>query len=139
MSSLIPFGYTTPDAAARLDALMDGEQIMLVDIRYSTKSLKRPEWSMERLRARYGNRYLWLRSLGNVNYFTHGSIQIAAPDIGIPRLLSGLEQGYTCVLLCTCTRYASCHRKVICELVQAQLPDVEIVQPENNILARKDI
>lgn len=131
MPSLIPFGYSTPDATSRLDALMSDEQTILIDIRYSVKSLKRPEWSGEALQARYGKRYLWLQSLGNRNYFTHGPIEIARPDIGIPRLLSGLEKGYTLILLCTCKEYAHCHRKVIVEMVQEHMPSVEVIHPDS--------
>jgi len=131
MPNLIPFGYAAPGSSECLDTLMQGEQIMLVDIRYSVKSLKRPEWSGEALRARYGKRYLWLQSLGNVNYYTHDPITIARPDIGIPRLLSGLEKGYTLILLCACKRYEICHRKMIVEMVQERVPSVTVVQPES--------
>lgn len=126
---IIPFGYSTPDSQSVLDRLMADENAYLVDIRYSVKSLNKPEWSFEQLKARYGKRYLWIKDLGNVNYFNHGPIQIANPEVGIPRVVSGVEQGYTLILLCTCTRYESCHRKVIVELLQKALLNVEVVHP----------
>lgn len=126
---IIPFGYSTPDSQSALDQLMTDENAYLVDIRYSVKSLNKPEWSFGQLKARYGNRYLWIKDLGNVNYFNHGPIQIANALVGIPRLVKGVEQGYTLILLCTCTRYEGCHRKVVVELLQKALPDVEVVHP----------
>jgi hypothetical protein len=126
---VIPFGYSVPSSQAILDQLMADENAYLVDIRYSVKSLNKPEWSFGQLKERYGKRYLWIKDLGNVNYFNHGPIQIANALVGIPRLVKGVEQGYTLILLCTCTRYEGCHRKVVVELLQKILPDVEVVHP----------
>lgn len=126
---IISFGYSIPSSQSVLDRLMADENTYLVDIRYSVRSLNKPEWSAELLKARYGKRYLWIKDLGNVNYFNHGPIQIAHPEIGIPRLVKGVEQGYTLILLCTCARYEVCHRKVVIELLRQSLPDVEVVHP----------
>jgi hypothetical protein len=136
---VLPFGYSTPDSQAALDRLMADENTYLVDIRYSVKSLNKPEWSFEKLKERYGAKYLWIKALGNVNYFNHGPVQIADPDAGIPRLVKGVAQGFTLILLCTCARYEGCHRKVVIELLQKSLPNIEVVHPgrveSSNMLA----
>lgn len=127
---LIPFGYSTPNAAARLAALMQDERAILCDIRSSVASQKKPGWSGEALRQAYGKRYVWIRSLGNINYYQRGApIQLANPATGIPRLLDGLAKGYTIILLCTCDDYETCHRRVVVELVQEHCPDVVVEQP----------
>lgn len=131
MAKIIPFGYSTSGAADRLDALMSDEQVMLVDIRESVKSIKKPEWSGDNLHTKYGRRYLWIQSLGNINYFRHGApIKIRDLDAGLPRLVKGLERGYTLILLCSCARYESCHRRVVVEALQKVMSDVEVEQPD---------
>jgi len=127
---VIPFGYSAPDSRSALDRLMASERTYLVDVRYSTRSVNKPEWSADSLKESYGARYLWIKDLGNINYFGHGPIQIAHPEIGIPRLMNGLKQGYTLILLCTCTRYEGCHRKVVIDLLLESMPDAQIEVPD---------
>jgi uncharacterized protein (DUF488 family) len=127
---IIPFGYSVAHAQDRLATLMEDERAILVDIRYSVKSKSKPLWSGDALQELYKKRYLPIKSLGNKNYFQHGApIEIADSETGIPRLLDGLNQGYTIVLLCTCSNYKTCHRKVVVDLVKEQLPDCEVVLP----------
>lgn len=131
---IIPFGYSTPGARERLDALMQDEKAYLVDIRFSTASKKKPEWSEAILSDRYA-RYMWIKALGNERRFEKRPtnapipIKIFHPEIGIPRLINGLKQGYNLILLCTCPNYETCHSKVVVDMVRKQLPEVEIVQP----------
>lgn len=129
---VIPFGYSSPNARTTLDALMaEDERVILVDIRYSIESRRKPEWSGKALHSRYGSgRYLWLKSLGNENVFVTGApIKVYRPQEGIARLITGLQKGYTLILLCTCPEYERCHRKAVVDLLRKQLPDVEVVQP----------
>jgi hypothetical protein len=46
---IIPFGYSSDDAQARLADLMQNERTILVDIRYSVTSKNKPEWAGEKL------------------------------------------------------------------------------------------
>lgn len=128
--NVCPFGYSTADAVARLATLMQEENTILVDIRYSTKSLRKPEWSGQALQERYGNRYLWIRELGNENYFNHGEIKIHDPAQGIPRLMKGIERGYKLIMLCTCSDYSKCHRRTVVEMLCSQMPGVRVMQPD---------
>lgn len=130
---VIPFGYSAPNATQTLDVLMaQDSRAILVDIRYSTVSRNKPAWSHDALQAKYGNRYLWIKDLGNVNYFQHGMpIKIANAERGIPRLVTGLERGYTLIPLCTCANYDTCHRRVVVEMLREKVSDIEVVQPNH--------
>lgn len=127
---IIPFGYSTPNAQPTLDRLMEDKRAILVDIRYTPYSKKRPEWRQEALEARYGTRYRHVPSLGNVNHANGGEIRLANATQGIPFLVDGLRKGYTLIVMCTCANYSTCHRKTVCELVKAALPEVEVVLDE---------
>jgi hypothetical protein len=123
-----PIGYSAPGASMSLETLMQDEQTILVDIRFSVKSMRKPAWSGSALRERYGNRYLWIQELGNVNYYSGGDIKLHRPEKGIERLMMGLQKGYNLILLCTCNEYETCHRKKVVELLQQAEPEVEVVQ-----------
>lgn len=125
-----PFGYSAPGASTSLDALMSDEKAILIDIRFSTKSMRKPAWSGSALRARYGNRYLWIQELGNVNYYNGGPIKLHNPDDGISRLVRGLQKGYNLILLCTCSTHETCHRKEVVDRLKIVMPEVEVVQPD---------
>jgi hypothetical protein len=125
-----PIGYSAPGASTSLETLMQDEQTILVDIRFSVKSMRKPGWSGSALRERYGKRYLWIRELGNVNFYNGGPIKIHRPEEGIGRLVTGLQKGYNLILLCTCSEYETCHRKKVVELLQKAMPAVEVVQPD---------
>jgi hypothetical protein len=124
-----PVGYSAPGARAYIETLLKDERTILVDTRYSTASKRKPEWSYRALQERYGKRYLWIRELGNINYFNGGPIEIADLTAGIARLLSGLDRGYSLILLCTCQNYETCHGKVVVEALQEAREDVQIVHP----------
>jgi len=127
---VIPFGYSVPGAMEHLDSLLQDESTMLVDIRYSNVSKKKPEWSGDSLRGRYDKQYIHIRALGNRNYFAHGTpIEIDDLKVGLARLINGLKRGYTLILLCTCPLYETCHRKVVIDELLKYMPDVEVIQP----------
>jgi uncharacterized protein (DUF488 family) len=125
-----PLGYSVPGASEHLDALMQDEKMVLVDTRLSPRSRWQPQWNKKALQEQYRGRYLWLgATLGNKNYNNGGPIKLADPDNptdGIARLVTGLQKGYSLVLLCACKDYGQCHRKVICELLHQAMPEVEI-------------
>ena len=56
---------------------------------------------------------------------------MANPAVGIAGLVQYLKEGHELILLCKCVEYEECHRKLIVDLLLAQLPDVEVVQPED--------
>ncbi len=52
---------------------------------------------------------------------------LAAPAIGIPQVVSRLQRGESLVLLCACAQVTRCHRRVVAELVQAEIPGVPVI------------
>ena len=132
---VIPFGYAHPGSEALLHSLMmQDEKTLLVDIRrmpYCNWNKGKNAWQQKALQEKYEARYHFAGFyLGNLNYKTGGPIKIAHPDAGIRGLKMYLEDGYTLILLCGCQDYATCHRRVVCELLQAELPTLDIVQSD---------
>ena len=129
---LLPVGYGAPLHRTCIDqALVCLPTALLLDTRWSARS-RRPGWSGAALRRRYGPRYLPLgHLLGNMAYREPGQIRIAALPQGVAALLEQLQQGHTpLLLLCGCAEYLRCHRRQICEAVQAADPSVTVWQPE---------
>lgn len=128
-----PVGYSERQAGELLDSLMSSSSTLLIDIRYAPWS-QRPEWRKEALEQKYGARYRSAgRYLGNVNYQGGGSIRIANAPVGIRGLCKYLAEGHDLVLLCACKEYEQCHRKTVIDLLQQQLPTVEVV-PSSSLL-----
>src|SRR2546421_10478963 len=129
-AKVIPFGYGARGSMEQLDALMQDERTALIDTRYSPHA-RRVEWRQGALKAKYDRRYMWLgETLGNINYNNGGPIQLAQPEQGIGRLVNGLQSGWSLVLLCQCPNYEQCHRRVIVEMLTAQMPEVEVVHSD---------
>jgi hypothetical protein len=126
---IIPFGYAN-GGIPELERLMAMENAYLVDIRLSPRSA----WqalNKEALQARWPSRYIHMPELGNVNYNRQEQgIKIADETQGIARLINGISQGYTLLLMCGCKRYESCHRKTVVSLLQRAMPDVPISMPD---------
>src|SRR6266852_3116963 len=77
--TIYTLGYSQPKAAARLEHLMHHPRALLVDVRYQPVSRWNPQWNRASLAGRYGQRYVWERRLGNVNYRSRNlSIELAA-------------------------------------------------------------
>jgi hypothetical protein len=125
---IIPFGYSN-GGITELERLMSDEWAYLVDIRLSPRS-KFQAFNQEALQARFHSRYIPMPELGNVNYRNDQPIRIAHPDRGIARLMNGIRQGYTIVLMCGCKQYASCHRRTVINLLTTAMPDVSIEMPD---------
>lgn len=58
---------------------------------------------------------------------------LANPAIGIRGLVMYLREGYDLILLCGCSSYAECHRRLIVELLCKAMPEVEVVFPEQTV------
>lgn len=131
---VVEFGYAGAGGEERLHQLMQDERAVLVDIRLSPRSRWQPQFNRSALESKYTSRYLWLgNKLGNLNYKPEDrtkGIQIAAPRDGTARLLTGLERGFTLILMCACRDYASCHRHTVIDLLRERVPELEVVHPE---------
>lgn len=101
----------------------------LIDTRYNPVS-RRPEWCMASLRRTLGDCYVWMQSLGNVNY-RGGDIKLHRPDVALPMVRDLLRSGPV-ILLCQCNDHTTCHRSVAAEWLSQRLgnPVVHLPPPE---------
>jgi hypothetical protein len=125
--ALATFGYSSKemDVARELEGVMQvNKQAYLIDTRLVPWCTWSKRWQRPTLKQHYGNRYLWKGDwLGNVNHAQPDRlIQLADEQQGLPWLVHGLEKGFTLILLCGCSTYETCHRKVLYDKVTAQYP-----------------
>jgi len=114
-------GYTAPGSGQEVAQLMADPRMLLIDIRFLPVSRWRPEWRKSALMVTYGSRYLHVRGLGNVNYrHRERGIQLYAPEVSLYKLGQLMTCGYSLILLCACREYASCHRRVVYDLLMQQ-------------------
>jgi len=125
---IIPYGYSN-GGVIELERLMRERSAYLVDIRLSPRS-QFQAFNREALQARFHKRYIHIPERGNVNYRKGQPIQIAHPDRGIERLVNGISQGYTIVLMCGCKEYSSCHRHTVVDLLLEAQPEANIEMPD---------
>jgi hypothetical protein len=122
--TIYTLGYSKPGAAALLERLMRNPRACLLDVRYRPISRWNPQWNYAALTARYRERYVWERRLGNVNYWSHElPIQLAEDSQEAVREAAALVcAGTWLVLLCVCADERACHRSYVAKLMQDALP-----------------
>jgi hypothetical protein len=121
---LCPLGY-----AARIDSLVEAlmqeyPQVVLLDIRLHARSRWCSAWNKSVLWAKWGERYVHEKRLGNVNYqYDDRPVKLLDPEAVLPSLLVQLQQGAIFLLLCACKNYDACHRKVVFEYIMQRCAD----------------
>ncbi len=128
--TIYTMGYQgwTPAAFCRAVRARDG---LLVDVRYAARSRNRA-WTKSALLEEFGERYLHVRDLGNVNYRAVGRpIEIADLEAGAKTVESLLTMvPGALILLCACKDVATCHRKVVADALAERFGmDVEHIEP----------
>lgn len=124
---LYTVGYTTLEGFGQLQEFL-AHGVLLVDIRYFPASRWKPEWSRKRLCEQLAPNYQHIRELGNINYFSLDlPIQLLDAKQGVSRIVSLLEQGRDICLLCACADWQKCHRRVVADLVQQELANIQTV------------
>lgn len=124
---LYTIGYAGLQSVEQLQSFL-AQKVFLVDIRYFPSSRWQPEWSRKQLRERFAPNYCHIRELGNVNYQAHNlPIQLLDAERGISLIVSLLQQGFDICLLCTCADWQKCHRRVVADLIQQELADIELI------------
>ena len=119
--ALYTLGYAARGSELELARLMADPKTLLVDIRLVPASRWCPQWRKAVLSATYGERYLHLVGLGNLNYKDRDKgIQLLAPDAALLELHRLQASGWSLVLLCACADYAVCHRRTVYELLVSQ-------------------
>jgi uncharacterized protein (DUF488 family) len=124
--ALYDLGYADfkdPNLLAAVQKL-DGR---LVDIRYSPRA-RVPAYNQGNLTSALGERYAWLRSLGNVNY-KGGPIQILDMDSGLSTVMQLLRE-HPVFLMCACWNRLECHRfHIVRAIEQTYGVKSQILQP----------
>jgi hypothetical protein len=128
-----PCGYAAH--APLIEHLMHEQpQLVMIDTRRVAWS-KMPAWRAETLKATYGERYRQAgKSLGNLNYQRGGPIRLADLATGLRGLRHWLQHGVDLLLLCGCAVYEQCHLSTIVTALQADMPEVEVIMPEQLVL-----
>lgn len=129
MSELLTIGYTEPNAQERIDAFLAHPNTILVDIRFSARSRWAGHFGKGALEASYKKQYIHVPEFGNVNYRPENrdrGIELAWPDLGLKRIMPLLRSGHSVMLLCACKGYEKCHRKVVYDLVMAEMSKAEL-------------
>lgn len=120
--TILTIGYTEPNAQSRIDEFLQDENAALVDIRLNPRSRWQPAFNKSALEKRYPAQYIHVEALGNVNYKDRArGIDLLDARSGISQLVYLIARGYPLMLLCACKDYERCHRKVVYELVMAEL------------------
>lgn len=104
-------GYAGHSAQA-LKQLAENLDATVVDIRYNRQSAN-PSFTFAAMAALLGERYTFIRALGNINY-KGGPIKLFAPEAGI-RELQAMRGNL--ILLCMCSDFDTCHRKQVAALL----------------------
>lgn len=121
MKRLLHFGYQGKKPADLLPTIEAGA--VIVDCRIQPFSRFNAAWNKGGLEKLLGDGYQHARVLGNVNY-KGGPIELVDPEAGL-NLLGQLLEQQDVVVMCVCSNYAQCHRKVVVELAQARWPELE--------------
>ena len=124
MSEILTIGYTELGAQERIDAFLKDESAVLVDIRFSARSRWAGQFGKGVLERRYKKQYVHCPEFGNVNYRPEDrskGIELAWPDLGLKRVMWRIQAGHPVMLMCACKDYGKCHRKVVYDLLMAEL------------------
>jgi uncharacterized protein (DUF488 family) len=105
--TIFTIGYSgiTP---SELEQIVDEHNALLVDIRFSPRS-KALQWRGDTLRKQFGDRYMHLRSLGNIHYRDGLPIELENPENGVA-ILGPILEKQPVILLCVCRDHEVCHR-----------------------------
>src|SRR5258708_6851742 len=140
---VIPVGYGNAQHRELIPQLMQDANTIIVDIKYS-QAASLYVWSGRALAKKYGDRYVWIKKLGNKHYKTPElGISIVDLEDGLIDLHPILQDVDTALLLCGCGNYGptekrphGCHRKAVVDAIIERWSDVEVVLPET-LLSRR--
>lgn len=120
-------GYGAGWSPSTLAAEVARHDALLWDIRYQPWSRTR-QWRREALAELLGERYVYVKALGNVNY-RGGPIQLADPAAAVRPARLALER-WPLILLCGCPDHEDCHRSVAADYLAGELGGVAVVHLE---------
>jgi len=124
---LYTVGYASLEGVKQLQEVF-AQNVLIIDIRYSPASRWRPEWSRKRLMETLAPNYYHILELGNVNYrFPELPIKLLNANFGISQIVPLLQEGRDVCLLCVCSDWRKCHRRVVAELLQNEIIGIQAV------------
>jgi len=93
------------------------------------------------LAVQFAGRYLHLPALGQVHEGepARQPTDLADAQSGVRHLVSLLEVGYSCLLLCGCPRWQQCHRALVTALVQAARPGLVVEHVRCDLLPAQSV
>lgn len=126
LGTLYTFGYAGLRTADDVAETLGDRVTTVVDIRYSRWS-RNPTFSQRTAEtidaAGYG--YEWAQGLGNAEYRT-GGMRLADPS-AVHQLTDRLDAGESVAILCVCADATTCHRTLVSDLAQNELPGLRVV------------
>lgn len=100
---------------------------VVADIRFSPQA-RNPEFRKLALEDVLGDRYVYIKALGNVNYKNGGPVKFADEAIGLAQVEAILSVGAV-ILLCGCWDVTTCHRRVAAEALEERgYPVIHLVR-----------
>ena len=90
---------------------------IVIDVRFSPNSYS-SFWGKDYLKDLFGDSYIHIKELGNKNY-SDKSLEFDIPGLenGSKKVIELLEMGFDCILMCSCSDYNKCHRKIVAEYI----------------------
>lgn len=103
------FGYQGHKSSEALLAAVNEIGAVLCDVRLVPYSRWQPAWNKKNLTSLFGDAYVHIPQLGNLNYKSGGPVAIADMEAGLQIVLEILEK-QPVVLMCVCRNFETCHR-----------------------------
>lgn len=117
------FGYARADAMKQLTFYVEHLPLMVVDIRLTAYSRFMPEFRQAALKQRFGDRYLHVSYLGNLNcHDCRLPIEIVNLEEGLRVVSELLIEGMAVCLLCVHGRVEKCHRLQVSSMLSQACP-----------------
>ena len=134
MDILYTLGYSglTPEAILRAAVRLNA---IVADIRISPRS-RHPMWNGPKMQAAWGDRYMHIPELGNLNYKGKRGedVILADAEAGCARVLELLTR-HSVILLCACSDWRTCHRRDAAALI-AQRSNAEPIHLSSSEVRR---
>lgn len=117
--TVFTYGYTSSTPADLLAFADDIPGARVLDIRFAPVS-RVPRWRQDALRDLLRERYHYLHEGGNRNYRNGGPIEIVDLATTVEEVRRFYAMGLSCILLCGCREWATCHRAVVANAIAAE-------------------
>lgn len=111
MKEVYDLGYQNVKDISTLVTVVKRLDAILIDVRYSPKS-RNTTWSGSNLKKVFGERYIHIPELGNVNYKNDHAIELFNKEKGL-KILEGYLTQKNVIIMCACWNRKACHRKLV--------------------------